>query len=187
LVADVEYAVVVVAVDEAGLCSKPQAVYFTPIMNIGKFVKKGDANWAVGKPTLKLGDITEKGQYYQFVWYITPQKGYKAYTLAVMPDVLKEAGCDTPEKIVNFILANVDNEDARYNVGNTCEYSDSGYSYTWTDIWGDVYVEENLPGVYNHCKTGVKDLTMIYTTWEDEYGNFHEPFVYDPTNKREIE
>jgi hypothetical protein len=186
LVADVEYAVVVVAVDEAGLCSKPQAVYFTPIMNIGKFVKKGDANWVVGKPTLKLGDITER-EYYQFVWYITPQKGYKAYTLAVMPDVLKEAGCDTPEKIVNFILANVDNEDARYNVGNTCEYSDSGYSYTWTDIWGDVYVEENLPGVYNHCKTGVKDLTMIYTTWEDEYGNFHEPFVYDPTNKREIE
>ena len=187
LIADKEYVVVVVAVDEAGLCSKPQAVYFTPIMNIGKFVKKGDANWAVGKPTLKLGDITEKGQYYQFVWYITPQKGYKAYTLAVMPDVLKEAGCDTPEKIVNFILANVDNEDARYNVGNTCEYSDSGYSYTWTDIWGDVYVEENLPGVYNHCKTGVKDMTMIYTTWEDEYGNFHEPFVYDPTNKREIE
>ena len=187
LVADVEYAVVVVAVDEAGLCSKPQAVYFKPIINIGKFVKKGDAGWATGKPALQLGEITEKGQYYQFVWYITPQKGYKAYTLAVMPDVLTEAGCDTPEKIVNFILANVDAEDIRYNVGNTCEYSENGYSYTYTDVWGDVYVEENLPGVYNHCKTGIKEFTMIYTTWEDEYGNFHEPFIYDPTNKCEVE
>lgn len=186
LMADLEYVVVVVAVDEKGLTSKPKSVYFTPTVNIGKFVYKSDANWAVGKPKLTLGEITEKGQYYQFVWYITPEPGYTAYTIAVQPAVLDEAGCDTPEKIVNFILANVDEEDARYNIGNTCEYSANGYSYTWTDVWGDVFVEENLPGVYNHCKIGIKDVTMIYTTWKDENGNFHEPFMYDPTAKREL-
>ena len=47
--------------------------------------------------------------------------------------------------------------------------------------------EDGLPGVYNICPCGTKDETMIYTTWQDQNGNFHEPFIYDPTNKKYVD
>lgn len=198
LVADKEYAVIVMAVDEAGLCSKPKSVYFTPIMNVGEFVYKTDAGWERGKPEIVECYTVDLGMF-DITWYVRPQKGYTAYTLAEHPLNFENGEYNTPEKVVAYILANVDKGGLNPQ-GNTCEYVEGdNYSRTFMaqeDLNGDgmftgdeLAIEktiDGLPGVYNFHQ-GTKDATLIFTTWQDQYGNFHEPFVYDPTNEVYVE
>jgi arabinose-5-phosphate isomerase len=46
---------------------------------------------------------------------------------------------------------------------------------------------DDLPGVYNSYFYGTKGEHRIYVTWVGEDGNFHEPFVYNPTTDQEEE
>ena len=196
LIADKEYVVVVMAVDEAGLCSKAKSVYFTPIMNIGEFVYMTDASWSKGKPEIVDCYTTELGMF-DITWLVKPQKGYTAYTIADHPLNIEAAACDTPEKLVAYICSLVDTGTITNPQGHTCEWREDGnYSRTWMD-WADLdgdgifesYVEKSqdgYAGVYNFYH-GQKDVTVIFVTWKDEYDNFHEPFAYDPTNNKVVE
>ena len=196
LITDKEYVLVVMAVDEAGLCSKAKSIYFTPIMNIGEFVYKTDNAWSKGKPEIVECYVTELGMY-DITWLVKPQKGYTAYTIAEHPLNIENAECDTPEKLAAYICALVDTGTNVNPQGHTCEWREDGnYSRTWMD-WADLdgdgifesYVEKSqdgYPGVYNFYH-GEKDVTVIFVTWKDEYDNYHEPFAYDPTNMTEVE
>lgn len=197
---DTEYILVCVAVDENGVISKPASCYFEPIANIGIMVKRTDANWADGKPTITLGDTGEV-EFFNFSWYTTPQKGYVAYSMADHPDNLQNdyfgTNVNTPEKLIAYIVAGCDN--GQRECGHKCEYSEDGYSYVWQemeDINGDGRIDwdewvehriDDLPGVYNSYFYGTKGQHRIYVTWVGEDGNFHEPFVYDPTTDKEEE
>lgn len=197
---DTEYVLVCVAVDENDMVSTPATIYFEPIANIGNMVKRSDANWAEGKPEIILGTITEV-EFYNFAWYTVPQKGYVAYSMVDHPYNLVSdyygTNVNTPEKLIAYIVAGCDN--GRKDCGHKCEYSEDGYSRSWQemeDLNGDgrieshewvTYTEDNLPGVYNSYFYGTKDEHRIYVTWVGEDGNFHEPFVYNPTTDEEEE
>lgn len=197
---DTEYVFVCVAVDANGVISKPESLYFEPIANIGTMVKRTDANWADGKPTITLGDTGEV-EFFNFSWYTTPQKGFVAYSMADHPDNLQNdyfgTNVNTPEKLIAYIIASCDN--GQRECGHKCEYSEDGYSYVWQemeDINGDGRIDwdewvehriDNLPGVYNSYFYGTKGQHRIYITWVGEDGNFHEPFVYNPTTDEEEE
>ena len=197
---DTEYVLVCVAVDENGVVSKPATCYFEPIANIGNMVKRTDANWADGKPTITLGDTGEV-EFFNFSWYTTPQKGFVAYSMADHPDNLQNdyfgTNVNTPEKLIAYIVAGCDN--GMRECGHKCEYSEDGYSYVWQemeDINGDGRIDwdewvehriDDLPGVYNSYFYGTKGQHRIYVTWVGEDGNFHEPFVYNPTTDKEEE
>lgn len=197
---DTEYVLVCVAVDENGVVSKPATCYFEPIANIGNMVKRTDANWADGKPTIILGETGEV-EFFNFSWYTTPQKGFVAYSMADHPDNLQNdyfgTNVNTPEKLIAYIVAGCDN--GMRECGHKCEYSENGYSYVWQemeDINGDGRIDfdewvehriDGLPGVYNSYFYGTKGQHRIYVTWVGEDGNFHEPFVYNPTTDQEEE
>ncbi len=197
---DTEYVLVCVAVDAEGLTSKPATCYFEPIANIGNMVKRTDENWAVGKPEIIMGD-TFDGEFFNFSWYTKPQKGYVAYSMVDHPENLVSdyygTNINTPEKLIAYIVAGCDN--GKRDCGHKCEYSEDGYSRTWTemeDLNGDgriefdelvEYREDNLPGVYNSFFYGTKDEHLIYITWVGEDGNFHEPFAWNPTTDVEVE
>ena len=197
---DTEYILVCAAVDENGMLSQPAYCYFEPIANIGIMVKRTDANWADGKPTITLGDTGEV-EFFNFSWYTTPQKGFVAYSMADHPDNLKNdyfgTNVNTPEKLIAYIVAGCDN--GQRECGHKCEYSEDGYSYVWQemeDINGDGRIDwdewvehriDDLPGVYNSYFYGTKGQHRIYITWVGEDGNFHEPFVYNPTTDKEEE
>lgn len=196
----VEYVLVVAAVDADGLLSQPKAEFFSPIANIGTMVKRTDANWADGKPTITLGDTGEV-EFFNFSWYTTPQKGFVAYSMVDHPDNLLNdyfgTNVNTPEKLIAHIIAGCDN--GQRECGHKCEYSEDGYSYIWKEmedlnndgrIEFDEWVEhrkDNLPGVYNSYFYGTKNEHRIYVTWVGEDGNFHEPFVFNPTTGLEEE
>ncbi len=197
---DTEYVLVCAAVDENGMLSQPTSCYFEPIANIGVMVKRTDANWADGKPTITLGDTGEV-EFFNFSWYTTPQKGYVAYSMADHPGNLQNdyfaTNVNTPEKLIAYIVAGCDN--GQRECGHKCEYSENGYSYVWQemeDLNGDGRIEfdewvehsiDGLPGVYNSYFYGTKGEHRIYVTWVGEDGNFHEPFVYNPTTDMEEE
>ncbi|MBQ6613223.1 MAG: hypothetical protein IIX19_05820 [Alistipes sp.] len=196
---DTEYVLVCVAVDENGVISKPATCYFEPIANIGIMVKRTDANWEEGKPTITLGDTGEV-EFFNFSWYTTPQQGYVAYSMAEHPDNLQNdyfgTNVNTPEKLIAYIVAGCDN--GQRECGHKCEWSEN-YVYTWQemeDLNGDGRIDfdewveksiEGLPGVYNSYFYGTKGEHRIYITWVGEDGNFHEPFVYNPTTDKEEE
>lgn len=196
----VEYVLVVAAVDANGLLSQPKAEFFSPIANIGTMVKRTDANWAEGKPLITLGETGEV-EFFNFAWYTTPQKGYVAYSLADHPGNLVSdyfnTNVNTPEKLIAYIIANCDN--GKRDCGHKCEYSEDGYSHVWKemeDLNGDGRIdmdewvehrEDNLPGVYNFFFYGTKEEHRIYVTWVGEDGNYHEPFVFNPTTGLEEE
>ncbi len=201
LTMDEEYAVVVMAIDAENGYSEPQACYFTPIANIGVMVKRTDANWAVGKPEIIMGETTEV-EFFNFSWYTKPQKGYVAYSMVDHPENLVSdyfgTNINTPEKLISYIVAGCDN--GKRDCGHRCEWQeDNTYTRTWremADLNGDgrfdldewvEYSEEGLPGVYNSFFYGTKDEHLIYVTWVGEDGNFHEPFAWDPTNDVEVE
>lgn len=197
---DEEYVIVVMAVAADGSYSQPQAVYFTPIANIGVVVKKSDANWAEGKPELILG-ATQNVEFFNITWYIVPQEGYDAYTVALHPGNLVNedlgTAIDTTEKLIAYIVSQCDT--GKTDQGHKCVYREDGnYSRTWKtmeDLNGDgrftsdewvEHTEDGLPGVYNFCFYGTEEETMLFTTWVGPDGNFHEPFVYDPTEEKEL-
>lgn len=200
LAMDEEHVVVVMAIAADGSYSQPQAVYFEPIANIGIMVKKTDANWAEGKPTFTLGE-TREVEFFNFSWFILPQKDYVAYTIAEHPYNLSndELGTtiNTPEKLIAYIVTMCDT--GKTDEGHMCVYEEDGiYTRTWKtmeDLNNDgrytqdewvTHTEDYTEGVYNSCFYGTKDETLIFTTWVGPDGNFHEPFVYDPTNDIEL-
>ena len=197
---ETEYVLVCVAVDENGVVSQPATCYFEPIANIGNMVKRTDANWADGKPEILLGEITEV-EFYNFQWYTIPQEGFVAYSMVDHPENLVSdyfgTNVNTPEKLIAYIVAGCDN--GTRDCGHKCEYSADGYYREWQemeDLDGDgritsdewvTYREDNLPGVCNSYFYGTKNEHRIYITWVGEDGNFHEPFVYNPTTDKEEE
>ena len=197
---ETEYVLVCVAIDANGVASHPATCYFEPIANIGNMVKRTDPNWAEGKPEIIMGE-TFDGEFFNISWYTKPQKGYVAYSMVDHPENLVSdyfsTNINTPEKLIAYIVAGCDN--GRRDCGHKCEYSEDGYSRTWTemeDLNGDgriefdelvEYSEDGLPGVYNSFFYGTKDEHLIYVTWVGEDGNFHEPFAWDPTNDVEVE
>ena len=198
---DTEYVLVCVAVDAEGITSKPATCYFEPIANIGTMVKRTDPNWAEGKPEIIMGETSEV-EFFNFVWYTKPQKGYVAYSMVDHPENLVSdyfgTNINTPEKLIAYIVAGCDN--GRRDCGHKCEWQeDNTYTRTWRTMEDlnndgrfdpDEYVEHTetgLPGVYNFFFYGTKDEHLIYVTWVGEDGNFHEPFAWDPTNDVEVE
>jgi hypothetical protein len=163
-------------------------------------VKRTDANWEEGKPEIILGDTGEV-EFFNFSWYVTPQKGFVAYSMADHPDNLVSeyygTNVNTPEKLIASIVAGCDN--GKRDCGHKCEYSENGYVYSWSemeDLNGDGRIEpdewveksiDGLPGVYHSFFYGTKNEHRIYITWVGEDGNFHEPFVFNPTTGVEEE
>ena len=190
-----EYALVVMALNADGLLSYPVCIHFTPVAAMDSFVYKTDAGWEMGKPELVSCEASIVGQALWITWYIKPQQNCTAYTIATNPAWLESAGCKNAEDIAKYIVANVYNEVSQGSLnenGRICEWrADGNYSRTWIEyvigednrpVMAERY-EDGLPGVYNFCPSGEKDVTMVYVTWVDQYGNFHEPFIYDPTKK----
>lgn len=200
LTIDLEYALVVMAVDAEGMYSQPKATYIIPISDLGTVVKKTDANWAEGKPTLTMGETSDV-EFFNIQWFILPQEGYVAYSIALHPDnfVNEELGTNinTVEKLISYMISMCDT--GKNDEGRMCVYEEDGiYTREWKtmeDINGDgrfdhdewvTKTQDYTEGVYNKCFYGTKGVTLIFTTWVGEDGNFHEPFVYDPTTEKEL-
>ena len=191
LVPDLNYVAVIAAVDAEGLISKPVAVDFRPTIDLGTLVMRGDANWAEGKPGIVKGEVVDRGDNaaYRFGWYCSPVKGYTAYTISmykshVDSDFTTDEGVDVP-KLIAYIVENCDIQyggtlNNKIN-GAICEYSEDGYDYTINEWDGSITTHSDI-GVYSLCPQGIKADSMIYTTWVDPDGNFHEPFAVSPVD-----
>ena len=189
-----EYIVVVVAEDSDGSYSQPSSDTIEPKMDMGDIVYKNETGWSSGKPKITKGEITDRGDsgYYTFGWYCTPVKGYTAYTISMFKEFVDEelsaddGSVDIP-KLIAYIVENCDIQRGgtfRNKInGSICEYSENGYLFTITE-WGDegevTKTIHNDIGAYSYTPQGSKLSSLIYTTWVDEDGNFHEPFVVNP-------
>ena len=199
LTMDVEYAVVVMAVDADGVYSKPQSVYFKPIANIGDVVKRDDAHWEVGKPTIEILDYEDNPHLFlNFSWATYPGKHTTVYTAAMFPGnfINDDLGTNinTVEKLIAEIITSCDTG-RMDEQGKSFVWNDKGeYVREWTeweDTDGDNYLEEVYhsevyPYGFHFFPYGSSGATFIYTTWVCEDGNFHEPFAIDPTTGEEV-
>ena len=196
---DVEYVVVVMAVDAEGVCSAAASCYFKPIANIGNVVYRSEAQWEESKPTVSILAVEDNPHLFMsFSWSCLPAPHTKIYTAAIFRSNLvnEELGTniDTVEKLIAEIMTCCDTG-GMSEQGKSFEWQESGIYLRewieWEDIDGDNYIEE----VY-HCEErdapyiffpyGSKDNTFIYTTWVGEDGNFCEPFAIDPMTGEEV-
>ena len=196
---DVEYVVVVMAVDAEGVCSAAASCYFKPIANIGNVVYRSEAQWEESKPTVSILAVEDNPHLFMsFSWSCLPAPHTKIYTAAIFRSNLvnEELGTniDTVEKLIAEIMTCCDTG-GMSEQGKSFEWQESGIYLRewieWEDIDGDNYIEE----VY-HCEErdapyiffpyGSKDSTFIYTTWVGEDGNFCEPFAIDPMTGEEV-
>ena len=196
---DVEYVVVVMAVDAEGLCSAAASCYFKPIANIGNVVYRTEAQWEESKPTVSILAVEDNPHLFMsFSWSCLPSPHTKVYTAAIFRSNLvnEELGTniDTVEKLIAEIMTCCDTG-GMSEQGKSFEWQESGIYLRewieWEDTDGDNYLEE----VY-HCEErdapyiffpyGSKDNTFIYTTWVGEDGNFCEPFAVDPMTGEEV-
>lgn len=199
LEADKEYAVVVMAVDAEGVHSKPQAVYFNPIANIGTVVTRDNEHWAVGKPTIEILEYEDNPHLFlNFAWATTPGERTTVYTAALFRANLinDELGTniDTNEKLIAEIIKVCDTG-RMDEQGKSFVWNESGlYTREWTE-WEDtdndnyleeVHKSETKPYCYHFFPYGASGQTFIYTTWVCEDGNFHEPFAIDPITGEEV-
>ena len=196
----VEYAIVIMAVDAEGGYSQPQAIYFEPIANIGNVVKRTDANWAEGKPTVTVLEYEDNPQLFlMFAWEFVPGPHTRAYSAAMYPSnfINDEIGSNinTVEKMIADLISSCDTG-TMSEQGVSAEWQESGIYVReweeWEDIDGDgfcesVYKSEERTGVYHFYPYGTSGCTYIYTTWVGEDGNFHEPFAIDPTTGEEVD
>ena len=196
---DVEYVVVVMAVDAEGVCSAAASCYFKPIANIGNVVYRSEAQWEESKPTVSILAVEDNPHLFMsFSWSCLLAPHTKIYTAAIFRSNLvnEELGTniDTVEKLIAEIMTCCDTG-GMSEQGKSFEWQESGIYLRewieWEDIDGDNYIEE----VY-HCEErdapyiffpyGSKDNTFIYTTWVGEDGNFCEPFAIDPMTGEEV-
>jgi hypothetical protein len=196
----VEYGLVVMAVDAEGGYSQPQAVYFTPIANIGNVVKRTDANWEVGKPTIEILEYDHNPHLFtMFSWEFVPGPHTRAYAAAMWPSnfVNTDLGTniDTVEKLIAEIISSCDTG-TMSEQGISAEWQESGvYVREWVerdDLDGDGYLEEvyhseERDGAYHFYPYGSEGESYIYLTWVGEDGNFHEPFAIDPSTGEEVD
>ena len=196
----VEYGLVVMAVDAEGGYSKPEAVYFTPIANIGDVVKRADANWEVGKPSIKVIEYDHNPHLFtMFSWEFIPGPHTRAYSAAMWPAnfVNSELGThiDTVEKIIAELISSCDTG-TMSEAGISAEWQESGIYVRewveWEDTDGDGYLEEvykseEREGAFHFFPYGSEGQSFIYTTWVGEDGNFHEPFAVDPKTGKEVD
>ena len=196
----VEYALVVMAVDAEGGYSKPEAVYFSPLANIGNVVKRTDENWEVGKPSIKILEYDHNPHLFtMFSWEFIPGPHTRAYVAAMWPSnfVNDEIGTniDTVEKLIGEIISSCDTG-TMSEAGISAEWQESGiYLREWTE-WEDsdgdgyleeVYKSEEREGAFHFFPYGKEDYSFIYITWVGEDGNFHEPFAINPKNSKEVD
>ena len=195
-----EYVLVVLAEDAEGLFSEPQAVYFTPIANIGNVVKRTDANWEVGKPEIKILSWEDNPYlFYQFQWLFIPGEHTTAYSCAMFPDnfVNEElhTNVNTVEKLIAELISSCDTG-TMSEPGSSCVWNEEGVyahhylSYEDTDDDGfmeSVEKTDYYEGGYHFFPYGSSGKTYIYTTWVGEDGNFHEPFAVDAITGKEVD
>ena len=196
---DVEYVVIVMAVDAEGVCSAAASCYFKPIANIGNVVYRSEAQWAETQPTVSILAVEDNPHLFMsFSWSCLPAPHTKIYTAALFRSNLinEEIGSniDTVEKLIAEIMTCCDTG-GMSEQGKSFEWQESGIYLRewieWEDLDGDNYLEE----VY-HCEErdapyiffpyGSSDNTFIYTTWVGEDGNFCEPFAIDPMTGEEV-
>lgn len=197
---DVEYGFVVMAVDAEGVYSQPQAIYFSPIANIGTVVKRTDANWEVGKPSIKVLEYDHNPHLFTgFSWEFIPGPHTRAYSAALWPSnfVNDELGTNinTVEKLIAELISSCDTG-IMSEQGISAEWQESGIYIRewleWADDDGDGYLDEVLrteerEGAYHFYPYGKEGSSFIYTTWVGEDGNFHEPFAVDPKTGKEVD
>ena len=197
---DVDYVLVVVAVDAEGYVSNPVGCFFRPIANIGEVVRRSDPNWEVGKPSIKIiGYEDNPHLFYSFSWETIPGPHTTVYTAAIFRTNLinEEIGTniDTVEKLIAEIISSCDTG-GMSEQGKSFEWQESGkYLREWTeweDTDGDNYLEEVYKseirdGGYHFFPYGTSEVTFIYSTWVGEDGNFHEPFAIDAITGEEVE
>ena len=196
----VEYGLVVMAVDAEGGYSKPEAIYFTPIANIGDVVKRADANWEEGKPSIKVIEYDHNPHLFtMFSWEFIPGPHTRAYSAAMWPAnfVNEDLGTnvDTVEKLIAELISSCDTG-TMSEAGISAEWQESGiYVREWTeweDTDGDGYLEEvfkteDREGAFHFFPYGSEGQSFIYTTWVGEDGNFHEPFAINPKTGKEVD
>lgn len=196
----VEYAIIIAAVSEDALLSKPEAIYFEPIANIGNVVRRDDPNWAVGKPTVEVLEYEDNPHlFYSFSWKFIPGEHTTAYSAAMFPVnfVNEDLGTniDTVEKLIADLMSSCDTG-TMSEQGKSCEWNEEGvyaHHYTvWEDTDNDGYLEDvpkvdYYDGCYHFFPYGTSGMTYIYTTWVGEDGNFHEPFAIDAVTGKEVD
>ena len=197
---DVEYGLVIMAVDAEGVYSQPVAIYFSPIANIGDVIKRTDANWEEGKPSIKVLEYDHNPHLFtSFSWEFIPGPHTRAYSAALWPSnfVNDELGTNinTVEKLIAELISSCDTG-TMSEQGISAEWQESGIYIRewleWADDDGDGYLDEVLrteerEGAFHFYPYGDEGLTYIYTTWVGEDGNFHEPFAVDPKTGKEVD
>ena len=196
---DVEYVVVVMAVDAEGVCSAAASCYFKPIANIGNVVYRSEAQWEASKPTVSILAVEDNPHLFMsFSWSCLPAPHTKVYTAAIFRSNLineeLKTNIDTVEKLIAEIMTCCDTG-GMSEQGKSFEWQESGIYLRewveWEDIDGDNYLEEvyhseERDAPYIFFPYGSKDSTFIYTTWVGEDGNFCEPFAIDPMTGEEV-
>ena len=196
---DVEYVVVVMAVDAEGVCSAAASCYFKPIANIGNVVYRSEAQWEASKPTVTILAVEDTPHLFMsFSWSCLPAPHTKVYTAAIFRSNLineeLDTNIDTVEKLIAEIMTCCDTG-GMSEQGKSFDWQESGIYVRewveWEDIDGDNYLEEvyhseERDAPYIFFPYGSKDSTFIYTTWVGEDGNFCEPFAIDPMTGEEV-
>jgi hypothetical protein len=195
-----KYVVVILAEDENNIFSQPQAIYFEPIANIGNVVKRTDANWEVGKPTIEILYYEDNPHlFYEFAWLFTPGENTTAYSAAMFPsNFMNEelhTNINTVEKLIAELISSCDTG-SMSEQGRSCVWNETGVYerryVVWEDADDDGYIDEvekveYYEGGYHFYPYGTSEMTFIYTTWVGEDGNFHEPFAVDAVTGEEVD
>lgn len=169
-----EYVVFALAKDADGNYSRATFVYFTPQFDLGTIVYADEADYAAVQPTVEFLQATDE-EFYSYTFNVTAPAGCTAYVLAENPEYNPDKKVATRD-LINYIISNSDIAETGQ------EYVDNGdgtYDTIYTDYPhgnpnnGHGVVFEGQTVEFLNFYGSKTDL--IYITWKDVNGNFHEP------------
>ena len=135
-----EYVAVVMAIDSDGLLSRAHAVFFTPSLDLGDFVRKSGStqqHWLASKPEVTFGTCTKDGEFHQINWSVSSLSGFTVYSACLSPLMISEDA--TPEDIVTIIYNHGEEAVNGKMLSNYYASEDSVVYVTWCDADGNFY------------------------------------------------
>ena len=169
-----EYVVFALAKDADGNYSRATFVYFTPQFDLGTIVYADDADYAAVQPTVEFLQATDE-EFYSYTFNVTAPAGCTAYVLAENPEYNPDKKVATRD-LINYIISNSDIAETGQEY---VENGDGTYDTIYTDYPhgnpnnGHGVVFEGQTVEFLNFYGSKTDL--IYITWKDAAGNFHEP------------
>lgn len=137
---DSEYVAVVMAIDSDGLLSRAHAVFFTPSLDLGDFVRKSGSTqqqWLASKPEVTFGICSKDGEFHQINWSVSSLSGFTVYSACLSPLMISEDA--TPEDIVTIIYNHGEEAVNGKMLSNYYASEDSVVYVTWCDADGNFY------------------------------------------------